>query len=491
MPAKQGSGERCLGQDGSVSTKPIVMLVTAEFWPLAKAGGLADMVYSIATSLRKCGIRVRVLLPGYRSVIRKLTPNAKSYGKHVALGHNVELFVEHMGGMEIVIVRCDQLYNRPGNIYQEGFRKPWSDNAQRFGVLCQIAAFIANGSTEIQPPDILHLQDWHAGLTPAYLDEGLNIPVVLTVQNFMFQGRFSKLEIQNLDLCNRRNVVEAGELFSGFSFLQAGLHLANVVTTVSPRYVKEIQAGNRFNWYYVNANIKTKLIPITNWPETNIWNPSLDNTIPIRYGINTLERRAVNRTALEERLNWTNSNGPILATLSRITKAKGFGFLYRQVAALLERGCRLVIVGEGDLPLVNAARNLESANPGRVALLTPYNETDARLVLSAADGLLMPSLTEPCGLSQQHAQLYGCVPLVARVGGMPDTVIDGVTGFIFEPSERTSFLGSVDRLLSNFNSSVWSIIQQNCMRFNLERKDRTAYADLFLRIHRKNSEEGL
>jgi len=473
-----------------VSAKLAVTLVTAEFWPLAKTGGLGDMVYSIAASLRDYGFDVRVVIPGYRSIIRNLGSDATTRGKVLALDHQVELVVQHMHGMEIVVVRCDPLYDRPGNLYMESFRTPWSDNAQRFGVLCRAAASIANGSTELPPPDILHIHDWHAGLTPAYLDDRVGIPVVLTVQNFMFQGRFPKSEIGSLELGKNADVTEAAELFSGFSFLQAGLHLADVVTTVSPRYVEEMAERSRFNWYYMRERARKKLVSIINWPETEVWNPACDNFIPAPYGISTLRRRSVNREALEKRLNWPRSGRPILATLSRMTKAKGFEFLFKQVSALLDRGCRLVIAGEGDQPLVNAARNLEAANPGRVALMTPYNEEDARLLLSGADGLLMPSLTEPCGLSQQHAQLYGCVPVVSRVGGLPDTVTDGVTGFLFEPSDRASFLAAIDRLLSKLGGSRWEALQQDCMRRNEERAERTAYGELLLRLHRANRASG-
>lgn len=472
-----------------MTVKPVVMLVASEFWPLAKTGGLGDMVYAIATSLRDRGFGVRVMIPGYRSVLSSLADNARTQGSIIALGYEVDLVVQTLDGIEIVIARCDPLYDRSGNIYLEDFRKPWIDNAQRFGVLCHAAASIANGHTEITPPDILHLQDWHAGLTPAYLDRDLGIPVVLTVQNFMYQGRFPKRQIIDLDLGERPGVVDAAELFSGFSFLQVGLQLADVVTTVSSSYVKEIQVGGRFNWYYLKDEIKDRLVSIINWPETRIWNPTCDGFISTSYGVDSLERRGANRDALERRLNWAASEEPILATLSRITKAKGFGFLFRQVGALLERGCRLIIAGEGDRPLVNAARNLAATYPGRVALMTPYNESDARLVLSGSDGLLMPSLTEPCGLSQQHAQLYGCVPIVARAGGLPDTVTEGVTGFIFEPSDRASFLAAVDRFLSKLGGSAWQDLQRNCMRLHQGRAEESAYADLLLRICKERSEK--
>lgn len=465
-----------------MSAKPTVMLVTAEFWPLAKTGGLGDIIYSIATSLRDSGFHVRVVIPGYRSILRNFVPGAKDAGGLMALGHPASFLVQDLHGMEIVVVRCDPLYDRPGNIYMKDFRTPWSDNAHRFGVLCYAAASIANGRTAIPPPDVLHINDWHAGPTPAYLDPGVDIPVVLTVQNFMFQGRFPRRDILELGL---EGVAEAGELFSGFSFLQVGLQLADVLTTASPSYVDEIKQRNRFNWYYVNLTSQEKLIAITNWPETDVWNPASDAFIPARYDVDSLERRNIDRIALQRRLNWGDSDGPILCTLSRITKAKGFQFLFRNIGGLLERGCRIVIAGEGDRPLVNAARNLQAANPGRIALMTPYREDDARLVLSGADALVMPSLTEPCGLSQQHAQIYGCVPVVSRVGGLPDTVTDGKTGFIFDPSDRASFLAAIDRLLARLGGSEWRSLQQDCMRLHEVRAARTAYADLFFRLHQR------
>lgn len=460
--------------------QPTVMIVSAEFWPLAKTGGLGDMVRSIATSLRDKDFQVRVLLPGYRSALEALTSAGESKGRLLALGQEIELLSYHLDGIEVIVVRCDPLFDRPGNIYLDNFRKPWDDNAKRFGVLCHVAASIVNGVTDIPSPDIVHLLDWHAALTPAYIDEGIKVPTVLTVQNFMFQGRFAKDVISDLELENRPEILEAAEFFSGFGFLQVGLRLSSVLTTASEGYIEDIKRRDRYSWYYLWKADLERLVSVKNWPETAVWSPATDPVIAVNYDTETLGHRLANRKALERKLGWAESNEPILFTLSRITRAKGFKFLYKQVEKLLDRGCRIVFLGEGERPIVNSASNLAKMYPGRVALVTPYREDEARQVLGGADILLMPSLTEPCGLSQQHAQIYGCVPIVSNAGGLRDTVTHGQTGFLFEPSNQQSFFEAVDAALREMRGPNWSGIQKNCMQLHVHHADRQAYADLFL-----------
>jgi starch synthase len=462
---------------------PTVMIVAAEFWPLAKTGGLADMVRAIAISLRDRGLRVRVLLPGYRSVLSALSPLRDYRGSIGALGHRARLLVTRFEGLELIVLRCDELFDRPGNPYMEGENKPWTDNAERFGVLCHAAAAIVDGNSEIEPPDILHLHDWHAALTPAYIHSRSDALIVLTIHNFMFQGRFPRTIAYDLGLSDRPEILSAGELFGGFSFLQVGLALADVLVTVSSGYVAEIGSRNRFNWYYLRNESRERLTSITNWPQLDVWNPATDVHIPARYEKDSLERRPINRAALQELLGWEQSDGPILCTVSRITRPKGFRFLLGQTESLLGRGCRLIVLGDGDDRLKNAFSNLQQSHPGRIALRTPYDERETRLVLAGADALLMPSLTEPCGLSQQHAQVYGCVPIVSLCGGLQDTVCEGHTGFLFEPSNQHSFLAAIDRMLAAFCTSEWRKLQENCMSSHVWNTRDRDYSKLFCSLH--------
>lgn len=168
--------------------------------------------------------------------------------------------------------------------------------------------------------------------------------------------------------------------------------------------------------------------------------------------------------------------------MSRITKPKGFSFLIRRMESILERECRILIVGDGDPKLLNGFRSFAARFPDRVAIITPYNEDSARLVLAGSDILLMPSLTEPSGLSQQQAQLYGCVPIVSNAGGLPDTVEDGVTGFLFTSSNPTSFLSALDRALAVRLSGDWITIQRAAMRRHKDRTENEGYARMFNKL---------
>lgn len=471
-------------------SKPTIMMVVAEFRPWVKTGGLGDMARAVADSLKSHGFYVRVLLPGYRSVLASFGNLGHACGSVTALGHQVDLFIERREGLEVVVLRCDPLFDRPGDPYRDDQGQEWPDMAERFAVLCRLAASIVNGETNIDPPDLLHLHDWHSALTPAYLDRRIRTPVVLTIHNFMFQGRISAQRAANLEL--GAATLKAGRLFDGLSFLQVGLRLSDVLVTVSRSYACEIRSANRFNWWYLNdIRDRARLLAIPNWPDLDAWRPGQDALIPAKFDGHRLHRRYLNRIALERSLGWQERGTAIFCTVSRITKPKGFGFLVRQMPRLLERDCRVVIIGDGDRRLLNAVRNIARAYPRRVALVTPYSEAAARLALAGADALLMPSLTEPCGLTQQQAQVYGCVPIVARAGGLPDTVREGKTGFLFEPSDPTSFLAAVDRAMAAMNGLGWQELQTTCMRLHSAGAEHEGYVGLFAELCQVSTLESL
>lgn len=464
--------------------KQTIMIVTAEFRPLVKTGGLADMTRAIAEELVDSGSRVRILIPGFRSVLEALGPLAEPGHKMRIFDYDVELAATNFERFEIVVVLCDQLFNREGSPYRDANGQEWPDMVRGFGVLCFAAAAIVNGKTPIPRPTLLHLHDWHSALTPAFLESTCDIPVVLTVHNFMFQGRASTSEASYLRIALA--IQKNASFFDGISFLQVGLRLANVILTVSPGYVQEIQRPNRHNWWYVKSSEdRARLAAILNWPDLSAWHPEDDPAIAASFDFSRLESRRENRRALERQLGWKEEGPAILCTVSRITGPKGFSFLARRVRELMARDCRLVITGDGDARLLNRFRNLSSEYPNRIALLCPYHEEEARRILAGADALIMPSLTEPCGLSQQQAQVYGCIPIVSSVGGLPDTVEEGVTGFLFEASSPVSFFKVVDECLRLMNSDRWVALQTACMR--RRQTDQFHYARLFDALHSKTT----
>lgn len=469
---------------------PSILIVSAEFHPLAKTGGLGDMVRAITDSLRDCGFAVRLVLPGYSSVLKQVGAPDRICGSLQIAGEHISLCLHRYEGMDIVVVRSDGLFDRPGDPYRDAHGKEWSDLAERFAALCRSAAHIINGLTDLEPPDLLHLHDWHAALTPAYIKPGHLIPIVMTVHNFMFQGRVTTEQFANFDLEQCDTLARLGQHFGGVSILQIGLHLSDVLVTVSKNYAKELKKPNRFNWWYLGDDQnRSKLTAIPNWPNLDTWSPISDDSLISTYGAETLSDRFRNRMALEKYLGWSPDGSAIFCTVSRITKPKGFGFLVRRMTAMLERDCRIVIVGDGDRKLLNFIQNIAEAHPRRVALVTPYDENVARRVLAGADMLLMPSLTEPCGLTQQQAQVYGCVPIVSKVGGLPDTVSENRTGYLFEPSDPASFLAALDRALGAFATSSWRGLQRNCMKLHAPNAHRADYARLFWRLYRASKSE--
>lgn len=463
-------------------SRPSILIVSAEFWPIAKTGGLGDMVYSIATSVRDYELDVTVLVPGYRSTRSMLPRPARCDEPFTAFGWDITLETHLFHDMRLVVVRCDELFDRPGGIYLQEDGRPWPDNSIRFGLFCKVAATVANGVTTIPQPDLISLHDWHTALTPVYLEPGLKTQTVLTIHNFMYQGRFDCSVVSDLEIGGRGDVIDAACLFGGFSFLQAGLSMCTALTTTAPSYVADIRKQNRHNRHYLKAADLERLHPVLNWPEFDVWNPATDRMIAAPFDERSIASRAINRRALEGLMGWDESDAPIFCTVSRITRAKGFRFLLEQVDTLLAKGARLLFVGDGDRRLINRMRNVAQAHPDQVGLITPYSEQGARQALAGADFLLMPSLTEPCGLSQQHAQLYGCVPVASMAGGIRDTIEDGRTGFLFHPSDRRSFNAAVERALTARADNDWIELQRRAMIAQIDRPQRRHYGDLFMQL---------
>jgi starch synthase len=473
-----------------------VLSVASEAFPLVKTGGLADVVGALPAALAPLGVTMRILLPGYPAVIQQLDGSSRTVAEFDELfGGKAHIRAGRTAGLDLIVVDAPHLYDRPGNIYLGPDGKDWPDNWRRYAALSYIAGRLANGLVEGYQPDIVHAHDWQAGLAPAYVKYGASdrVKSIMTVHNLAFQGYFGWEIFHQLYLPDHA-AMETLEYYGGIGFLKAGLISADVLTTVSPTYAAEIRTAAYGMGLEGLMQTRAKdLHGILNGIDSEIWDPMSDTALAERYNSSTLQLRERNKRALEERFGLDDSAGPLFGIVSRLTWQKGMDLLVACVDQLVAEGGKLCILGSGEAGIENGLRGAAMRHPGRVGLVTGYDEKLSHLIQGGADVMLVPSRFEPCGLTQLYGLRYGCVPLVCRVGGLADTIIDaneaaveqGVsTGLQFFPATEHALADAITRTIRLYeDEKFWKKMQRRGMKAdvsweNSARKYATLYGKL-------------
>jgi starch synthase len=452
-----------------------VLSVASEIFPLIKTGGLADVVGALPSALAREGFAVRTLVPGYPAVTAAAKRGEVVHDFADLFGGPARLVASRTKKLDLFVLDAPHLYARAGNPYVGPDGAEWSDNAFRFGALGLVAAKLGQGLVPGFSPRLLHCHDWQAGLAPAYLafGEGPRPPSVLTVHNLAFQGSFPATLLKPLGLPKRALTVDGVEYHGQIGFLKAGLRLADRITTVSPTYANEI-CSNEFGMG-LEGLLRGRadlLRGILNGIDTEVWNPATDTLIPSPYNEATITQRSRNKAALQARLGLAiDPRAPLFGVISRLSWQKGLDLLLDAVPVLLAEGGQLALLGAGDPALEEAYRRAAEDYPQRVGCFLGYDEALAHLVQAGCDALLVPSRFEPCGLTQLCALRYGAVPVVARVGGLADTVIDAspvalsrgvATGIQFSPINAVMLEAAIRRAASLYrDEGVWQQIQRN------------------------------
>lgn len=453
-----------------------VLFVTSECAPLVKAGGLGDVSAALPAALRVLGHQVDVLLPGYSEVLDKV-PGAAEVGRFAELGFDCRVLRQGA----CLLVDCPILYQRPGTPYQDPGGEDWPDNAMRFGLLSKVAARLAAGY------DVLHCNDWPAALAPVFSH---GAKTLLTIHNVAFQGNFERSWLGRLGLPEELFSVHELEFYGRISFLKGGLVHAAAINTVSPTYAREIQTepfGCGLDG--VLRSRSGALSGILNGIDTALWDPATDPHLAARYDAATLEKKELNKRALQKRLNLEASDDPLIGFVGRLTHQKGADLLAAAAAALAALPAQVVVLGRGERSLESALATGAARHPGRVAVSIAFSEELAHLIEAGADLFLMPSRFEPCGLNQMYSQRYGTPPVARATGGLVDTVADGETGFLFERAEPSALAAAVRRAVAAWRESRrWREVQRAGMRrdFSWSAAARR-YADLYSRLARNIS----
>ncbi|WP_305989446.1 glycogen synthase GlgA [Roseibium sp. MMSF_3544] len=454
-----------------------VLLVASECAPFIKTGGLADVVGALPKALDPLGVSSRVILPLYPA-LKNLAEKASVVEDLGSLfGSPARLMAVDAEGLSLFLLDAPGLFDRTGSIYLDQNGKDWSDNAQRYAALCEAATRVAVKGFDGWQPDLVHAHDWQAGLTPWYLRQaGADIPSVLTIHNIAFQGLFPASLSKELRLDPAGFSPEGYEYYDQISYLKAGIVASEKITTVSPTYARELMSpefGMGFEGLLQSR--KSDLAGILNGIDLDTWDPQTDAAIESNYSSKALKQKALNRTALEERFNLTaNPAAPLFCVISRLTAQKGLDMLLEVLPVLVGRGGRLALLGSGDAALEDAFRKAASDHAGSVGTIIGYDESLSHLMQAGADAILIPSRFEPCGLTQLYGLRYGTLPVVARTGGLADTVIDAndaamrtgcATGFQFAPVSAAGLADAIDRACDLFaDQKGWTSLISNAMR---------------------------
>lgn len=470
-----------------------LLAVASEIHPLVKTGGLADVVGALPLALARQGIATQTLIPGYPAVMAAIGKGVKRHRYDSLFGETATLIGASVAGLDLLVLDCPAFFMRAGGPYDDQAGNGWADNWRRFAALSQVGADIAAGSLKGWRPDVVHAHDWQGAMTLAYMRFGPAHAVgkVMTIHNLAFQGRFDAGIFPFLGLPAEAWGMDGVEYYGGTGFLKAGIVSADAITTVSPTYVREIctpEEGMGLDGLLVGRG--DRLHGILNGIDIESWNPATDPLIARPFGRRTLSGRKASRRTIEQRFGLEQDESPLFIVISRLTWQKGMDMLAASLDQLVQQGARLAVLGSGDHALEGAFLAGAEKHRGRVAVHIGYDEPLSHVMQAGGDAILIPSRFEPCGLTQLYGLRYGCVPVVARVGGLADTVIDAnvaalgagvATGIQFHPPAIAPLQAAIARAVQlHADRPTWTGMQRAGMAADFSwQRSAALYAALY------------
>jgi starch synthase len=381
-----------------------------------------------------------VSTPRYRGVQPERTPSVPGRRFH---------FVEH-----------DGYFDRAGLYGEDGVDYP--DNDRRFAYFAR--ASLDAAATQGFAPDVVHLHDWQAALAAFLVRSEGALPgssVVYTVHNLAYQGVFPPATLTRVGLPGSAFTFRGLEFHGDVSYMKAGLVFADAVTTVSPRYAREIQTpafGFGLEGVLRDRAAAGELYGILNGADYTDWSPEVDPNLPEPYTARRLSPKRLAKSALQRDLGLeVRRDAPLLGMVTRLDRQKGVDLVIELATDLVELGVQLAILGNGDPALERRLTRLAGRHAGWVGVRIGFVDSLAHLIQGGSDILLMPSRWEPCGLNQMYAMRYGTVPVVSAVGGLDDTIEEGRTGFKFEPDDPGGLLAAIQRAVARYrgDATAW------------------------------------
>ena len=475
-----------------------VLIASSEIVPFASTGGLGDVCAALPKALAKQGLDVCRVIPLYRCIDRvKYNIYPVSQTLTIPMAHTTykaRLFMQYYEEVTTFFIHSPEFFDREG-IYgsdHDGF----NDNFERF-VFFQKAVVALIDALKLYP-HIIHCNDWQTALIPMFLKHGIDgVPRALadektlfTIHNLAYQGWAQAEKFYLTQLPQSCYTWKTLEFYGEMNCLKGGLVAADHITTVSPTYASEIieeEFGNRLEG--VLRERSGNLTGILNGVDYERWNPIKDPYIHAPYDAEHLSGKETCKQEVQKTCGFlTDANVPLITMISRLTHQKGLDLLSDSIDALLDREVQLLFLGTGDEKYELMLKTWSERWPGKVVAYIKYSSDLAHQFLAASDMYIMPSIFEPCGQSQIYGMRYGSIPIVHRVGGLADTVVDyprkGSTGFCFNSFDAASFLDAVDRACTCYHKSKsWKKLMRRAMEQDYSvSKMASNYAQLYQKI---------
>jgi starch synthase len=456
------------------------LFVASECYPFAKTGGLGDVARALPLALNGLGVDTTVLMPAYPSALAQLENPAIVTALPEMLGVKSGRIVAGTvpgSRLPIWLVDAPELFLRDGGPYQEGPRRDWPDNARRFAYLNHAAARIASGRLTNWVPDVVHANDWHAGLLPLLLSltGAPHPPTVFTIHNMAFQGNFPATALADMGVPERCLTPQSLEFFGQASFLKAGIRHSDYLTTVSPTYAKEVLTPEFGCGMDGLLREKAQTFSgILNGAEYGMWEPAIDPYLPRNYCAQSIAGKRTCKAEFQREMGLPVEHDiPLIGFISRLTSQKMADVVLDLLPWLAEAGVQFALVAQGDDTLESAFSDMARAYPDNISVHIGYEEPLAHRLQAGADILLAPSRFEPCGLTQLYALRYGTLPVVRRTGGLADTVINtarrtlaarSANGFSFKDPTLEDLRESIRHALRVFREPLtWRRLQMHAM----------------------------
>ncbi len=453
-----------------------ILFVATEAVPFAKTGGLADVAAALPEALSKLGCTVKVILPKYAAIKEDLY-NLK-YVRDLSNGGAVKSCKLKGSPVEYIFIEYDYYFGRPGLYGENGADYP--DNAERFIFFSRAVLDFAKLSGF--KPDIIHCNDWQAALIPVYLANKRDDPffkktgTVMTIHNLAYQGIFHKDTMYATGLPWSYFTRDRLEYWDYFNFMKGGLVFADVINTVSETYAKEIQSSYEYGWGLegVLQIRKSDVYGILNGIDSKVWNPKTDRYLAKKYDSLTIGKKLQNKKMITGKMGLPFlPETPLLGIVSRFADQKGFDILGQALEHLLQNDLQLAVQGVGEQRYLDMFNGFCAKYPDKISVFPDFDEKTAHLIYAGADVFLMPSLFEPCGLSQLISYKYGTVPVVRETGGLADSVKNYEaktgkgTGFVFKNYSPLSLLDAVKRALEIYQKKeLWGKLVFKDMRLD-------------------------